>query len=266
MRAVHEAQMYERNCFLTLTYNDEHLPAGRQLRLDDVVRFNKRLRKWCRSELRADASESEVLRSRVKIMYCGEYGPKDNRPHYHLIVFNADFGDKKLWTIRNGHKLYVSETLSSLWSDKKGEPIGYSSIGNVTFESAAYVARYSMKKIKGKDGKDFTRVNFDEGSKKWYPVPGEFAHFSNGIGKTWFQKYSSDVFPDDFVVVRGNQKCGVPRYYDKLLEREDPLGFEQIKNRRRRVKRLPVVEATHTRLKAAEVIKKAQLSRLRRDL
>ena len=74
---------------------------------------------------------------------CGEYGDKLGRPHYHAIIFGVTFVDKKLWSIRRGNNLYRSATLEKLW------PYGFSSIGTVNFETAAYVARYVTKKITG---------------------------------------------------------------------------------------------------------------------
>jgi hypothetical protein len=49
-----------------------------------------------------------------------------------------------------------------------------------------------------------------------------------GLGQSWFEKYSSDVYPDDFVLING-RKTKPPRYYDKLLERSNPTRLAQIK-------------------------------------
>lgn len=189
-----------------------------------------------------------------------------NRPHYHMIVFNCDFGDKRLWTVRNGHKLYVSETLNSLWLDKNHSSLGFSSIGAVTFESAAYVARYCLKKLTGKENKEYCRVNFDAREKKYYAVPAEFAHMSNGIGKEWLKTYRGDVWPDDFVVVSGRGRSRVPRYYDKILEADDPLEFELIKTSRAERARQNGVDNTSRRLRDRETVKLAQISQLKREL
>ena len=72
---------------------------------------------------------------------CGEYGEDFSRPHYHalfcLIVFF--FLTEKHSTGDSGSVIYT-EALTKLW------PFGFSSIGDVTFESAAYCSRYIMKK------------------------------------------------------------------------------------------------------------------------
>ena len=130
IRIVHESQMHEQSYFLTLTYNNEFLPKTGSLQKADVQLFMKRLRK--------------KFGKGIRYYYCGEYGEKFHRPHYHLIIFGCEFPDKILWKIERGNRLWISEDLNKLW--KKG----YCSIGMVTFESAAYVARYVTKKITGK--------------------------------------------------------------------------------------------------------------------
>ena len=134
IRCVHEASLYDDNCFITLTYRDADLPADMSLNLKHFQKFMKRLRKR--------------FGSGIRFYHCGEYGTLLGRPHYHACIFNFDFPDKKLFTIRDGINLYTSQALDELW------PYGFSTIGSVTFESAAYTARYIMKKINGDAAKD----------------------------------------------------------------------------------------------------------------
>lgn len=129
VRCVHEASLYTDNCFVTLTYNDDFLPEDRSLHYRHFQLFMKRLRKR-----HGDG---------VRFYMCGEYGEKQGRPHYHACLFNFRFSDMRLWQERNGVKLYRSAELERLW------PFGFCSVGEVTFESAAYVARYIMKKVTG---------------------------------------------------------------------------------------------------------------------
>ena len=124
-RCIHEASLHEENCFITVTYDDAHLPPLGSLRLEDFQKFLKRYRKLVKKETGRE----------FRIYYCGEYGDRLGRPHYHACIFGHDFLDKKHWR---------SPTLEKLWS------LGNSEIGSVTFESAAYVARYIMKKQNGK--------------------------------------------------------------------------------------------------------------------
>ena len=118
--------MYDDNCFITLTYSNQHIPADGSLDVRVFQKFMKRLRKR--------------FGDGIRFYHCGEYGSLLGRPHYHACLFNFDFPDKYLWKENNGQKLYRSPSLEELW------PYGYSSIGTVTFESAAYVARYILKR------------------------------------------------------------------------------------------------------------------------
>ena len=133
IRCMHEAQMHEDNCFITLTFNPESLDDRSNpwsLDVRDFQLFMKRLRK--------------KYGAGIRFYHCGEYGELNKRPHYHACIFGFDFPDKRLWKVTNsGHRLYISESLDELW------PFGFCTIGNVTFESAAYVARYIMKKVNG---------------------------------------------------------------------------------------------------------------------
>ena len=118
IRCVHEAQMHEHNAFITLTFDKEHLPDDHSIRKEHLQKFFKRLRKRIGVDIRYFA--------------CGEYGSRNNRPHYHAIIFGYDFPDKYLHTkTRNGDLLFRSPTLEKAWK------FGYSLIGHVTFESAA---------------------------------------------------------------------------------------------------------------------------------
>lgn len=204
IRIVHEAQMHDKNCFITLTFDQAHLESRTNpLSLDvtEFQRFMKRLRKR--------------YGKNIRFFHCGEYGDKNKRPHYHAIIFGMDFEDKVLWSNRDGNKLYTSEQLEQLW------PYGFSTIGDVTFQSAAYVARYIMKKHKGEGSEDhYTR---------WCPLTGEgttvepeYCTMSRrpGIGYDWLQEYKADVYPNDYIVIN-EHKVKPPRYYDSLLTEQE---------------------------------------------
>lgn len=217
VRCVHEAQLHEDNCFITLTFSPECLEARENpysLDVADFQKFMKRLRKHFNGK-------------RVRYFHCGEYGEKYGRPHYHAILFGLDFEDKELLRVVNGHRLYRSPTLEALW------PFGYSSIGSVTFESAAYVARYIMKKVTGDESElHYTVVDPETGEVVGHKAP-EYTTMSRrpGIASGWFGKFKDDVYPKDFVTVRG-KKMRPPRFYDRLLESESPYELEDIKNAR----------------------------------
>ena len=129
LRCVHESRLYRDNCFLTLTYSDDNLPANGSLMPEHFTLFMKRLR--------------FAYGEGIRFFMCGEYGEKLGRPHYHACLFNFDFPDKELHTISKGNRVYKSQALEKLWG------LGHCWIGSVTPQSAAYVAGYVMKKITG---------------------------------------------------------------------------------------------------------------------
>ena len=209
MRCVHEASLYDDNCFITLTYNDANLPEDGSLHKDHFQKFMKRLRK-------------KYAPKTIRFYMCGEYGDELGRPHYHALLFNHDFSDKELWSVREDVKLYVSEELNKLW------PFGYCIIGAVTFESAAYVARYVMKKVTGDMAEDHYSETDPITGEITFKVP-EYNCMSRrpGIAFDWYEKYKGDL-RKDFVTFNG-RKVKPPKYYDGLYEREDAEGFSQLK-------------------------------------
>lgn len=247
LRCVHEASLHEHNSFLTLTYDDEHLPKDGSLNYRHFQLFMKRLRK-------------AFPDSDIRFYMCGEYGETLGRPHYHCILFNHTFTDLKLFYKSSlGHSLFTSEKLDSLWG------LGSCKIGAVTFESAAYVARYVMKKITGSQADDFYRkVDIDSGEIFWI-VP-EFNRMSlkPAIGADWFKKYSSDVFPHDRVVHDGTP-MKPPRYYDKLHERVNPDSMSKIKVKRIVDASKFLYDNTPQRLITREKVKEASIKSLKRS-
>lgn len=246
IRCMHEASLYENNCFITLTYSDAHLPVGGTLVLDHFQDFMKRLRK--------------KYGPNIRFYHCGEYGEKTGRPHYHACLFNFDFPDKQLWTNRNGLPVYRSKSLEKLW------PFGISEIGTVTFESAAYVARYIMKKVNGKKADDHYD-RFDPNTGEIFRLKPEYTTMSRrpGIGSAWFDKYHADVYPHDRVVVRGRE-MRPPKFYDTRFEILDPETFEEVKNNREEKAKLWVDNQTEERLNVREKVQQLALKRLPRNL
>lgn len=250
LRITHEAQMHEDNCFLTLTYDDYHLPPHNSLRKSDFQKFIRALRQ----------------KTKLKIRYymCGEYGSqcqkhqtKDcmecgplQRPHYHAILFGYDFPDKTYWRERKEIKIYRSAELENTWHH------GNTEIGNVTFKSAGYVARYIMKKLNGELA--------EQHYKSCLP---EYTQMSlrPGIGETWYRKFKSDIFPDDFCVRPDGRKMPVPTYYRVLLEREDPKLHEQLKKVRVEKARTNP-DNTYDRLAVREICQTKKAERLTRSL
>lgn len=248
IRCLHEAQLYDRNCFITLTYDNEHLPENNSLVLEDFQKFMKRLRKHAAPQ-------------KIRFFHCGEYGEKHQRPHYHACIFNYDFDDKQHYSTRNHCRLYVSDTLRSLWS------FGFSTIGDVTFESAAYVARYITKKVTGKAAVDhYNDIDYETGEVLSERLP-EYVTMSRrpGLGKGWLEKYKTDVYPDDFIVIRG-RKVRVPRFYDTNYELDEPENFNNIKQRRLQNAKKYENDNNYKRLEVKEQCKKERIKLLSRSL
>lgn len=252
MRCTHEASLHEDNIFVTLTYDNEHLPANGSLRYRDYQLFMKRL-------LVHTARHTDRPIG-VRFYMCGEYGETFARPHYHACIFNYDVPDKKLWKIERDNPLYTSQLLSDLWGQ------GHISVGAVTFQSAAYVARYIMKKVTGDAAEDHYTTIDQETGEVLERVP-EFTNMSRrpGIGGKWFDKYMGDVFPDDFVVLNG-KKVTPPRFYTSQYEILYPEEMRQIKMRRKTRSLLRAADSTPERLKVREQVLESRLTRLKRTI
>lgn len=252
MRCLHESSLYDRNSFITLTYDDEHIPPGGSLWYPDFQRFMKRLRKH--------------IKAPVRFYMGGEYGENTARPHYHACLFGYDFPDKVYFRKSpSGEKLYTSAFLESIW------PYGLSSIGNVTFESAAYIARYCVSKVTGDAAKDHYSCSeyVDADGVIRDSVEPEFNHMSlkPGIGAAWLEKYQTDVFPRDYVIVNG-VKVKPPKYYDTLFERDNSLEFSEIVARRELDGYSDFLrgEQSIARLSVKEQVHLARSSQLKRSL
>ncbi len=270
IRSIHEAQMWDENSFITLTYDDTHLPWDQSLDKKEYQRFMKRLRKQQQPKT-------------IRFIHSGEYGetcPKHDkkkceecgplqRPHYHAILFNHDFPDKYPWKERNGHQTYRSEQLEKLW------PLGNSEIGTVTFQSAAYVARYTTKKITGDNAlAHYEKIN---------PITGEVIQVKpeymttsrggkdaagkelKGIGYPWYKKYKDDLFPRDECVIDG-RIMKPPQYYTNIYKQQEPEKYEQMKNERTKFFQKHKPDNTWQRLQDREKVKHAQLNQLPRNL
>lgn len=251
---MHEAKMHDENSFITLTYADDHLPANNSLHKKDVRDFLKRLRDHLRYHHNG---------KKIRYFMCGEYGENFGRPHYHILIFGHDWEDKKyLFTSNSKSRVYESATLQALWGK------GITSTGNVTFESAAYVARYVMKKVTGKVAPEHYGeiTNQETGEIKLKKTP-EYNTMSlkPGIGAPWYQKYKNDVYPSDEVIIR-NKPTKPPRYYDKLFNREHPLEFEAIQHNRQIQARENYQDNTLERLAVKETVTNAKLKLLKRKL
>lgn len=227
VRMTHEARMHEASSFLTITYDEDHLPEGSNLAPRDAQLFVKRLRK----SLGRQPGE-------LRYFLCGEYGGVTGRPHYHVALFGEDFRDDRRHykRTRQGHDLFTSGRLDAIWGK------GLCQIGDLTFESAGYIARYVTKKLPSNKFRVPYGFRSDAlGAERWLRKrrsmfagrEPEFVRMSlkPGIGATFFAKYKDEIYPRDFVVANGVPQKP-PKYYDRLLERCDPELFERVKQAR----------------------------------
>lgn len=279
VRCVHEAGLPEHvhgNSFVTLTYRDKgectneqlaggfHIPDDWSLRKDHFQKFMKRLRKR--------------FSQRIRFFHCGEYGNRCphgldlrlvqcplctvGRPHYHALLFNCSFDDLEPYKQERGEVRYTSEVLSDVWK------YGFVDVGQVNFESAAYVARYALKKVNGVQADShYFRLDHDTGE-MWFIEP-EYCTMSRrpGIGKGWFQLFADDCFPSDDCPVPGSGVFKkVPRYYETLFGIADPLGLEEVKAMRQEFRREHAHEYTPERLMSKYKVKKAQVGLLKRSV
>lgn len=238
VRIMHENKLHDDSCFITLTYKDDKLPPNRSLVKRDCQLFIKRLRK-------------AISPKKISYFLCGEYGTNTDRPHYHVILFGYSFPDLKVYrNTDRGDKLYESVMLSKLWGN------GFAPVGSVTFESAGYVARYCVDKLTGDAGRQA------------YEARGRIAPFvlmstKPAIGKRWYEKFSGDVFPYDEVIANGHPSRP-PRYYDKLLEKDDESLFMSIKRRRLADAESREADNTRERLAVKHDVKLQNLKKLKK--
>lgn len=246
---MHELRFHEHSAFITLTYDEEHLPEGGSLDVKHYQDFMKRLRKHCGY-------------TKLRFYHAGEYGEKRGRPHYHAIIFGESFRDERLdvKVSDRGDETWSSPVLRRLWT------AGGNRVGSVTFESCAYVARYITKKITGRDAaRHYERI--DPVTGEIFSLKPEYATMSRrpGIGALHFEKYCKEIFPEDVVVCRG-VPSKPPKFYDRQLEKTDPEGYALLKDQREIALTLaPYKDRTPRRLAEREIVKMAQIGQLKRE-
>lgn len=225
VRLLEEDKVATSAHFITLTYNDDHLPyAGDgypSLWKPDFQKFIKLLRKYSRYEkvslgLDTEGVEQFERRSVLRYYAVGEYGSETFRPHYHVILFNLD--DPLL--------------LYKHWFR------GDIDVGTVSDASLAYVTGYVQKPR--------TVPAFDSD-----PREKEFTFISNGIGRSYLSSdnRSYHLAGDDrfYCVLPGGYKVAMPRYYREPLF-SDPEG-QEIAARFKRLMEGKVSDLEHARLK-----------------
>lgn len=280
IRAMHEKQMHKHSCMITLTYNPEHLPPHCSLHYPDFQAFVRRLRKALgrrgtgsttvtpstpgrraplSDNILYQPSSASGLKAGIRFYMGGEYGEKYGRPHYHALLYGIDFADRKYHKQgASGAKHYQSETLAKLWGK------GFASVGDVTFKSAAYIARYIMSKKTG----DGNRKNYniiDPETGEIYTRAKEFNQMSRrpGLGATWLETYKTDAYPRGKVIINAKE-ANTPRFYDKKYKLLDRAAHDHLKHVRQLEQLAWKEDQTPARLAVRETVAIAKASSLKR--
>lgn len=180
-----EALGHERACFITLTYNDRFYPSDGSVRPDALKNFIKKLRRVMAKDER-----------KIRFYAVGEYGDNTWRPHYHALLFGANSLDQS--------------AIEKAWTDREGTSLGFVMVGELSRESAGYVAGYCTKKLTHPENPLL------EGR---HP---EFARMSNrpGIGVPGLAKLVQALEPYQYEI----ESAGDVPYRVKLFGKEQPLG------------------------------------------
>jgi len=267
IRIVHESYLHEDhfgNSWLTLTYRDpsectkqqfkdgHYVPSNYSLRPEDVSKFIRALRKKNKDH-------------KIRYFYCGEYGDENQRPHYHVCLFNHSFKDQQLFKDDEGVYTYTSPSLDAVW------PFGFSTVAELNYHTASYTAGYCFKKITGKRAKEHY-LRCDENGEAYWLTP-EYIRMStgrgkpSGIGAKFYEKFKSDIFPSDVSPVPGYGTTQlVPRYYQEILQSQDPGTLELVKKLRQTYYEKHKADFTPERLRAKYACARARQTQLKRPL
>ena len=249
-RMVHESYMHKDSCFITLTIDDEHRSPTRSVDQREMQLFIKKLRQALKPQ-------------KIRIFYCSEYGTKSEREHYHAILFGYMPEDRKAYKKnKQGDMLYTSATLDRAWGK------GFVTVGEFNSTTADYCAKYVTKAYIGAD---------KENAYNWVDENGEiikrnppFQRSSNrpGLGATFYEKYKDQLIAHDGTTVDGKPRP-LPKYYDRLIKRENPDAYAEIKHKRNEKYIQNLNSDQHQKTKsfrnASKVILEQQLNINKRD-
>lgn len=227
-RCLLEMKKYKSNYFITLTYDDEHVPKNNPKILTnskgesytafkagefnslfkrDLQLFFKRLRK--------------KTGQNIRYYCCGEYGDNTFRPHYHCIIFNLELND----LIPNGKNefndiYYNSKTIEDCWK------LGFSGVAKASWETCAYTARYVMKKLKGGASIEYELVGIEP--------PFVTMSRKPGIAKDYYDSNKEKIFEYSNIRIgteNGSHSIKPIRYFKKLYEIDEPIKFKELKEK-----------------------------------
>lgn len=250
VRLVHESHFHVHRWFVTLTYDDEHYPPGGALVRRDMQLFMKRLRK----------RRFGNARGTLRYLYCGEYGETTGRPHYHAVMFGVDFPDRREYgKSKSGLPQWASAELDALWG------LGRCLLGTFTPESAGYVAGYVLKKVLGEPSREcYTFLDHNTGELIYAP-PFQIMSRRPGIGAAFYDKFRSDMFPGDTVILKGKEGS-VPTYYLRKEKARDEAAYRAIIRKRTDRVLASKENSTPDRLAVRKEVAKARMGQFKREI
>lgn len=271
-RIAKELEYHENNIMVTFTYDDEHLPINTVI--DEETGEIKQVPTLQIKDMQRVLNSLQKHFKGFRKAYCGEYGKNEEyidskgnkrigteRPHYHCILYGIKFEDMRFYKYsvcewsRQKNKLYKSDWLTKLWG------MGHVDLNEANYETANYIAGYVTKKMK------------DKKKKQDYENEGRVAPFLQtsrkpGLAYKYFEE-NKEKFKEDglhyIMTKKGLKEIKPGRYFDKILEKEDPELLQQLKKQRRK-RSQKILEETlkQTELKASEYIENRESSALNR--
>lgn len=232
-RGYLEAKQWKQNYFVTITYDENHLPQPDEIETKDGFTYTDN-GEWNGCLVKKDLTQfiknvRQIMKrdhnqDNIRFMACGEYGEQGARPHYHIIFFNLNLPLEDLFEpkIINKEMYYRSHIIERAWNK------GISNVSEASWNNIAYTARYITKKINGPESEDLYAEN---GKIK------EFFRVSRmpGIGEQYYRDHWKEIYDKDEIIVKN--KAGIvasrpPKYYDKIFEKEHPEEWKKIKAKR----------------------------------
>lgn len=223
LRMMHEKRYHDQNYFLTLTIAPEFMPPDCDLDYSYLIKFWKNARHLF-----------QVPGRPFKYFACGEYGDKNFRPHFHAAVFDFDIPDLRFFKKVSDHDYFTSNALTECWG------YGHVIVGSLEYDSAAYIARYVTKKMRGSNVRSKDTFDPETGEYDLYTV--ERAFQSKGLGLPFYLQHSREIWDLDACLYGGKYLVKPPRYYFKKLLESDPALASDILQRRLDKR---VLEGTH---------------------
>lgn len=182
-----ESFMHDASCFVTLTYDEEHLPEGGTLVKEHYQNFLKNLRE-------------RVGYDKIRYYFVGEYGDESGRPHYHAALFGLGPTEEAI--------------INDSW--KKG----FTYTGDLTFESAQYIAGYVTKKMTHKQEKCTDRC-------KHPPLNGRLPEFAQASLKPGLGAEAVKIIAETLTTEHGSEIIAIEQDVPSFLKRHRkqlPLG------------------------------------------